>query len=355
MQKSDFIKGWLACGTVMSGGGGRLLLGWGKRRWKGNPSFDGIKPQFYFPDYFLKAESPWFEHEHNLEMTPGQLLDLLSPYAPSASSCYVWNNPYRDFFCETFHDLQKKFATQEIAKAVPFVFESTPSTMQQSQLVRSLQSLLRYISINPAYLYGFWDEKEGMLGATPEVLFRYADEHKLETMACAGTKSTSCDVAAFLKDPKELHEHELVVQGIMEALSPYGRVKVDPLELLKLSRLIHFVTPIHIDFQVLPSVAEIVHVLHPTPAVGGFPRKQGMEWLLSYQRHIDRRRFGAPTGYLLPNSKQVNCYVCIRNVQWDGKQMLIGAGCGLIAESQLDREWEEINLKLRAIKEMLVL
>jgi menaquinone-specific isochorismate synthase len=42
-------------------------------------------------------------------------------------------------------------------------------------------------------------------------------------------------------------------------------------------------------------------------------------------------------------------------MQWDEKEIHIGAGCGLVAESQCTREWAEIKLKLQAIKEMLAL
>jgi isochorismate synthase EntC len=33
--------------------------------------------------------------------------------------------------------------------------------------------------------------------------------------------------------------------------------------------------------------------------------------------------------------------------------MMIGAGCGVVAESQMRNEWNEINLKMQSIKEML--
>ena len=92
--------------------------------------------------------------------------------------------------------------------------------------------------------------------------------------------------------------------------------------------------------------------MHPTPALGAFPRRPGMEWLKEYQQKIDRRRFGAPVGYAIEDA-QAKCYVAIRNVQWTKNQMLLAAGCGIVATSQYDAEWAEIKLKLQAIKEML--
>jgi isochorismate synthase EntC len=42
-------------------------------------------------------------------------------------------------------------------------------------------------------------------------------------------------------------------------------------------------------------------------------------------------------------------------VQWGKDQMQIAAGCGVVADSVCDKEWNEINLKLKAVKEMLAL
>ncbi len=325
------------------------------------PIEDASSPSFYFPDFFLKSQTPWFVHKHSMEVSPQELQLVLSPHelAPKVSlrlNPLGWHNSYQPLFLHTFEQLQAKFASREIDKAVPFVLESTLQTMDEGQLRTSLLSVLNYAKENPAYVYGFWDKNSGILGATPEILFRIVDAGtKLETMACAGTKNLHSDSAAFLSDPKELHEHQLVVQGITESLAAFGHVHVGDLRLLKLSQLVHLVTPIAIELNATPSFEAIVRALHPTPAVGAFPRKEGMRWLEDYHTKIDRGRFGAPVGYTLPAAKKANCYVSIRNVQWNESEMMLAAGCGLVKESRSDREWAEISLKLQAIKEMLAL
>ena len=238
---------------------------------------------------------------------------------------------------------------------MPFVMEKAASAMTAEQLTTSLISVLNYALANPAFLYGFWDKSEGILGAAPELLFRLDENKKLATVACAGTASGNTHPESLLNDPKERREHQLVVQGILESLNPFGRAHLGAITVLKLSRLMHLLTPITIELKAMPSFETIVRALHPTPALGAFPRDRGMMWLKDYQQKIDRRRFGAPAGYLLPHSNQACCYVSIRNLQWSDNGMLLSAGCGIVAESSCDREWGEINLKLHAIKEMLAL
>ena len=319
---------------------------------------DRIKsPAFYFPDFFLKELFPWFQHSHCEEIEIIELIKTLTPLMTDEVADYQWKNPYQTLFQTTFDELQEKFASKELAKAVPFVFENAEQKMTTSQLIKSLINVLKYALTSPTYLYGFWDQSRGILGATPELLFRFTQNgtSQLETVACAATSASSGNSLSLEKDPKELHEHQLVVQGIIESLSPFGNVNVGALKLLQLPKLIHLFTPISVQLKQIPHFDSVVRALHPTPALGAFPRESGMNWLHALQKKIDRKHYGAPVGFLKGDIHESCCYVAIRNAQWDQQKIFLGAGCGVVAQSQVDREWAEINLKLQAIKEMLAL
>lgn len=355
MIDKAFKSDWMASGTVMSCSQGRLLIGWGKRKWhQSQPSIRG-QTAFYFPDFFLSDKTPWFEHEHTQEITLEDLLQYLSQDAFEGSRILHWNNPYQNLFNATFAELQLKFAANEIDKAVPFVFESSSTQMNSDKLIYSIKSCLMYAQNYPAFVYGFWDEKQGILGVTPELLFRFEKGNTLETIAVAGTSGLRDNMEELLNDPKEGHEHELVVQGIRESLMQFGQVAIGERNLLRLPKVTHLATPISVHLEEAPDFEKTVRALHPTPALGASPRKQGMLWLADYQRKIDRRRFGAPAGYVNSKTNEACCYVAIRNAQWDTDAICIGAGCGVVPASQQDLEWAEINLKLQAIKEILTL
>ena len=355
--EANFIKEWMQNGALLSSQKGSLILGWGERVWSRAPSALPTLPSFYFPDFFLCAEKPWFTHQYACELTLQEVISLMKKYAPCIQpSCIAWRQPDEGHFQRTFEDLQQRFLRKELDKAVPYLFETSEQQMGLNQLTASLLSLLNYEVHNPAHLYGFWGGKEGVLGATPEILFKFIDHKKLETVACAGTMGEQRDASAFIQDPKEQHEHQLVIDGIRQALASFGKVDVKSSYLLKLSRLVHIATPILIELDHRSfTYAEIVDALHPTPAVGTFPKAQGAKWLEEYQSEVPRGRFGAPCGALFPDPAKSSCFVSIRNVHWSEKGLKIGAGCGLVAESAYALEWAEIKLKLRAIKEMLAL
>jgi len=348
--EDDFINEWLQSGVILSCGDGKFLLGWGKREF----SLDGTSPQFYFPDYFLKDKS-WFQYAHNMSIGADILLKLFAKHLETEEAPYSWYGPDQRLFQQTFDDLKRRFSLGEINKAVPFVQQHATVTMTPLRLLHTLQNLISKVERNRSHVYGFWNDQEGILGATPEVLFSQTERGILETMACAGTKSLSTTDASFLQDRKEVHEHQLVVEGIKESLSSLGDVQAGNMSVLRLPQLAHLVTPIKVKLHSNPSLDSIIEALHPTPAVGAHPQKAGMEWLKEYQKKIYRGRYGAPAGYFLPHAQQSAFYVAIRNVQWDVFKMTIAAGCGVVPESVCDNEYEEIQLKLNAIKEMLAL
>lgn len=356
MIDESLLKEWIANGAIISCGQGMLLIGWGERRALKSQAEATGSSAFYFPGFFLDETYPWFEHEKTCVVSIEDLLNPLNSIAEQATVERIgdWRCPHYPIFETAFHEIQQKIAIQEIKKAVPFVFENSPEKMRSDKLISSLKSVLNYIKNNPAYIYGFWGSEHGILGATPELLFRLNDdERRLESIACAGTTTRDREGIDLNKDPKIALEHQLVVEGITESLSPFGTVTVGERRLLHLPRIVHLATPIHVTLDRVIPFESAVRALHPTPALGAFPKLNGAAWLKQYQQKIDRVRFGAPAGYI--QNGQASCYVAIRNAQWNSYGIHIGAGCGVVAGSKLDEEWAEINIKLNAIKELLSL
>ncbi len=341
------IDTFLKSGALISFGDGKLLAGW-DTTWQEHPSKEG--PSLYFPDFFLKAEKPWLIPSQWCEISIEELLHKLPQITEPQT--YKWHNPYHSHFQNAFVDLKQAFRDNILQKAVPYVFELSPSVLDWEKLTQSLQRVLSSAKSQPVHIYGFWDKHSGMLGATPELLFSYHPEESriLHTHACAGTIG---DGETFSLSAKELEEHNLVIEGIKEALSEFGQVDVGQRQELHLPHLKHLITPIEMKLSKPFDFDAIVRALHPTPALGAFPKQPGISWLHDYQLNVHRNRYGAPVGCLYKS--QSLCYVAIRNMQWDSNGIKIGAGCGIVAGSQFESEWREINLKLRAIKDQLAL
>ena len=70
-------------------------------------------------------------------------------------------------------------------KAVPVAFEAAEINLTPQQISLMIFKLLQQSDV--AEVYGLWNREEGMLGATPELLFRY-EGAQLHSVALAGTR-----------------------------------------------------------------------------------------------------------------------------------------------------------------------
>jgi menaquinone-specific isochorismate synthase len=337
------IEAFLESGAIVDTGQGSCVIGWGKRTWLEKPS-DGLC--FYFPDFFLQLHQPWFIHESMIEINKDELLSMLIINDYSLKNSLKWVNSAKPGFENIFGKLQKKFNMQTLKKAVPYIFENTTGHIN---VLKSLRSILNYSKKHPIFAYGFWSKDEGMIGATPELLFKISN-NELLTMACAGTSPLD-EAEKMLEDQKLLHEHNLVIEGIRSATSGMGNFIVGDTRVQKYTNLCHLITPITIELQQTVTADQVTKFLHPTPALGAYPREEGHAWLKELNLEIPRMRFGAPVGFSFKG--RATCYVAIRNVQWNGNAIKLGAGCGVIPTSQFAVEWNEILLKIKSIKELL--
>lgn len=169
-------------------------------------------------------------------------------------------------------------------------------------------------------------------------------------MALAGTAPVSREARDFLSDPKELHEHLLVVQNLKEILSTFGMVDQGPTEVLELPALQHLKTELSAKIETKTTWQDLLQKLHPTAALGTYP-PQHWKWLKELPEQTHRKTFGAPFGVQFSSEFQL-AIVGIRQIQWDHQGIRIGAGCGIVKESLFEKEWQEILLKISSVKKM---
>lgn len=298
---------------------------------------------FYWNDFELSDNRPWkVPSRYSFHAS----FDHLALGAPPQIH---WDAVDRSPFDAAFGKLTQAFQNgAKLEKLVPMVTEH--GHLQAGDL-RQLAPTALERSGDLAQAYGRWDDKAGFIGATPERLLRVA-HGVLETMAVAGTAPPS-DRERFARDPKQIREHALVIQGIRAAIG--GDLEESEREVLELDGLLHFLTRLS---AVLPEPVDLnalIQQLHPTPAVGFLPRSEKVSQLNASIREqlAPPANFAAPFGWLHEGDFQA--VVAIRHVSWEGEHVALPAGCGLIQESQLDLEWSELALKRSVVKQLLCL
>lgn len=322
----------------------RVFVGWGP--FEQLPFRRPERPAFYVTDFFLDDVHPW---RHPAEWEELSTLEFASRFTAEDVPEIEWEPASRQEFERLFLAARAAFAAGELQKIVPVLFENGRFTRRGDWWRFFLAQL---IALPPGLrAYGYSYNRHGVIGATPEVLFE-AEAHGYRTMALAGTRPV-LHADELLHDPKERREHRLVVDDIVRRLAPFGNVEVGPLGLLRLPRIAHLMTPIFFaesGGSEKMSFAEMVRRLHPTAALGVSPRTPaGERWLREADRGVKRRTFGAPFG-IEREDRSALAVVAIRNVQWHGEAVRVGSGAGLLPESQLDREFEELRQKRDQVK-----
>lgn len=300
------------------------------RQWANAPSAQGTS--FYAPDFALKQTSPWL-----LGDTFGW-----APVAEPLPAVVGRVEPSSSVFARLHGEIMELIARGEFSKVVPIVCEELEfSAPLRAEMFTSLWNR----EFSHQYTYGFNFQNEGLCGVTPELLFSLRGD-QLRTMALAGTGRV--DGPSLLTDRKECLEHQLVVDHLVSELKSWGQPEVGRTEEREFGVLKHLRTPIQMRLQREVSFAELVACLHPTAALGGWPRKPAVAWLEKQDFHLARSRFGAPFGFSC--EEEMRCVVAIRGLQWKGKKALLAAGCGVVHESQSPVEWNELALKRRATR-----
>lgn len=336
-MKYSFTDKFLSTGTIFETRKNRFLIGYGERHWHEKECDSVFSPQWYFPDFFLTLQKPWFTHQYWEEVTKQELLDRLG--TEEASQVATWKS-FGEFYFETA--FRTFISSSNLKKIVPYFFHLTDQPLSLKN--RLLAALKKESKLS---LYGFWDGQEGLLGATPETLFEFQADGSIQTEACAGTIVNE-ETPDATQVKKLEHEHFLVIQDISESLTPFGKVEIKGSKWHPFGALQHLITPINLIPNKPLAFQQVVEKLHPTAAIGAHPKDIGMKWLIDYDRTFSRHRFAAPAGCLFQG--QAVCRVGIRNMQWDARQTRIGAGVGVIKSSVLEEEKIELQAKIAAIK-----
>ncbi len=202
-------------------------------------------------------------------------------------------------------------------------------------------------------------DTELFITATPERLVKIND-NQVETAAVAGTiRRGQIDLEdvklgkELLNSEKNNQEHRYVVDNIVQQLGSLTNQLHVPNKpfLLKNKQVQHLYTPIQGTLATNISIKDVVGKLHPTPALGGLPRKNALVYIRNYELH-PRGLFASPIGYFTKNNFG-EFVVGIRSMYVNGRNARLFAGAGIVAESDSQQEYYETTLKFQPMLELL--
>lgn len=200
--------------------------------------------------------------------------------------------------------------------------------------------MMIYMFFSP--LTGTW------LGCSPEVL---VDGYNGEwtTMALAGTQLFSENATWDAKNKLEQHVVESYIKNILNDLS--AQTLVGEPHTVRAGHLMHLRTDFKFKLPNKVGIGTIAKQLHPTPAICGRPCDVASE-IIDTDEPTTRLYYSGVVGWI-SNKEANHLYVNLRCLMKQYGVVTIYAGGGIMKTSDADAEWNETEIKMDTMLNIL--
>lgn len=258
-------------------------------------------------------------------------------------------------------ELVTEVTSPDFNRDTPKVVLSRQTKLQVAQTPDPWTVLACWQGRNPtSFQFGFqFSPERSFISCTPERLYR-RQLNELVTEALAGTTVRGLTeeedeqlAQQLLDDHKNSHENQFVGTHIESELQPLSaQVFADePLKIFKLNHIQHLHRVIKARLRTEVSDFQLLQALHPTPAVGGFPKASALQYIASHEGYT-RGWYAGACGFL--SSQLSEFAVAIRSALLEPGCINLYAGAGILTGSDPVLEWQELENKLATIMSILV-
>ncbi|GEM56318.1 hypothetical protein B0A58_13655 [Flavobacterium branchiophilum NBRC 15030 = ATCC 35035] len=208
-----------------------------------------------------------------------------------------------------------------------------------------------------AFAYCWFHPQVGLwMGAFSERLLKIENQ-QFETMSVAGTQKNNPPYPIVWHE-KEKDEQQIVTNYIIENLkNEVNTIEVQNPITLKAGNLLHLKTTISGTIKNESALHHWINILHPTPAVCGFPKEQAKKYV-SLHENYNRAFYSGFLGEInfnsINNQQDTDLFVNLRCMQLQDNQAILYVGGGITKDSNPEKEWEETQNKLETMKRIFI-
>lgn len=199
----------------------------------------------------------------------------------------------------------------------------------------------------------FYHPQVGLwVGATPEQLLKIEND-TLKTVSLAGTQIFDENKDAIWQ-AKEIEEQKIVTDYLALNLKKIGRnVVISKPYTFRAGSLVHLKTDLETQISFDFNLQEVLHLLHPTPAVCGFPKEKANDFIVTNEPY-NREFYCGFLGEWQKNfetyqENKSDLYVNLRCMKLEQNQATIFVGCGITKNSSAEKEFFETQNKTQTM------
>jgi anthranilate synthase component I len=262
------------------------------------------------------------------------------------------SNMPKEAFLGIVERMKEYVAAGDAFQIVPSQRFSAPFALPPFALYRALRR------INPAPFLFFLDFGDfAVVGSSPEVLVRLRDGI-VTIRPLAGTRPRGITPEAdkkleaeLLADPKERAEHLMLLdlgRNDVGRVAEIGSVRVtESFAIERFSHVMHISSNVEGRLRTGLTALDALKAGFPAGTLSGAPKIRAME-IIEEQEPVRRGIYAGCIGYFAADGTMDTCIGLRTAVVKDGT-MYVQAGCGVVADSNPELEYEETRHKARAL------
>lgn len=239
------------------------------------------------------------------------------------------------------------------------IFQIVLSNRLEAGFEGSLLNTYRMLrTLNPSpYMFYFSGTDVEVAGASPETLVKL-ENGVLHTFPLAGTrprgKTAKEDAeleADLLKDPKELAEHNMLVdlgRNDLGKISKFGTVEVEKYHCIeRYSHVMHIGSTVRGEIRDDKDAVDAVDAVLPAGTLSGAPKLRACQ-IINDLENNKRGIYGGAIGYIDFTGNLDTC-IAIRIAYKKNGKVFVRSGAGIVADSVPEKEYQECINKAAAV------
>lgn len=239
------------------------------------------------------------------------------------------------------------------------IFQIVLSNRLDAGFEGSLLNTYRMLrTLNPSpYMFYFSGTDVEVAGASPETLVKL-ENGVLHTFPLAGTRPRGKNAkedeeleADLLKDPKELAEHNMLVdlgRNDLGKISKFGTVEVEKYHCIeRYSHVMHIGSTVRGEIRDDKDALDAVDAVLPAGTLSGAPKLRACQ-IINDLENNKRGIYGGAIGYIDFTGNLDTC-IAIRIAYKKNGKVFVRSGAGIVADSVPEKEYQECINKAAAV------
>ena len=283
---------------------------------------------------------------------PSPLPSIDLPSSDSIAPLQVESNFTRESFCAAIKHCVQYILAGDIFQVVPSQRFSINTDVPSIEIYRSLRV------VNPSpFMFFLRTCDADLIGCSPEIMCRVADG-RVTVRPLAGTRPRGKDDREdrqleidLLADPKERAEHVMLVdlgRNDVGRVAAFGSIELTEVMVVeRYSHVMHISSEVQGQLRDGLDCFDALKACLPAGTVSGAPKVRAMEIIDEIEPHR-RGPYGGAVGYIDYRGNMDTC-IALRTMVVKNGVVHVQAGCGVVADSDPNTEYEETVNKAKAL------